>query len=70
MAFFTLLVIGAVCLIFKSTRLIGVIGLTLLLLVFPIVFLLLLIMGCMGLLIQYILNRRNLNVISQYKLPE
>lgn len=70
MAFFTLLVIGAICLIFKSTRLIGVIGLTLLLLVFPIVFLLLLLMGCMGLVIQYKFNRRNLNVITQPTLPK
>lgn len=70
MAFFTLLVIGAICLFFKSTRLLGVIGLTLLLLVFPIVFLLLLFMGCMGLVIQYKFNRRNLNVITQPTLPK
>lgn len=45
MVFFTLLVIGVLLLIFSTTRLIGVVGLTLLFLVFPFAFLLLFFLG-------------------------
>jgi len=45
MSFFILIVIGGLCLFFKSTRLIGVTGLTLLFLVFPLAFIVLLFGG-------------------------
>lgn len=70
MMFFTLLVIGLLCLVFKSTRLTGVVGLTLLFLVFPFAFLVLLIVGCVFLYFARIFKRRNLNVYSQPKLPD
>jgi hypothetical protein len=71
MVFFTLLVIGGLCLIFKSTRLVGVVGLTLLFLIFPFVFLLLLVLGGLFLYCNFKLNqRRNIYVYSQPKLPD
>ena len=42
----TLVVIGLLCLVFKSTRVFGLVALTLLSLVFPLLFLALLISGC------------------------
>lgn len=70
MIFLTLLVIGLLCLLFKSTRLAGVVGLTLLFLVFPIAFFALLFFTCLLLYINRKLKRRNLNVYSQPKLPD
>lgn len=65
MALLTLLVIGLFCLIFKSTRMIGVIGLTLIALVYPFVFLALFLVV---LVIAYFKLRR-LNVYQPPKLP-
>lgn len=56
---FTLLVIGLLLLAFRSTRLAGVAGLTLLLLVHPKLFFALLILGCVVLLFIYFKRRRN-----------
>jgi hypothetical protein len=66
MAILTLLVIGLFCLIFRSTRILGVIGLTLISLVFPFVFLTLLLVF---LVIAYFKFRRKLNVYHPPKLP-
>lgn len=70
MAVFTLLVIGLLCLLFKSTRLVGIAALTLLFLLNPLVFLVLLVLGCVGLYFIRKFKRRNLNVYSQPKLPD
>lgn len=70
MIFFTLLVIGGLCLIFKSTRLTGVVGLTILMLLVPGLFLLLLVLGCVGFYFIRKFKRRNLNVYTQPKLPD
>jgi hypothetical protein len=69
MVFLTLFVIGVLCPVFKSTRIIGVIGSTFLLLLYPIAFILLLVIGCLGLFIQFKFSRRALNVYTQPKLP-
>ncbi len=69
MTLLTLLIIGLICLIFKATRLIGIVGLTLFSLAFPLVFITLLMAGGIILFIRYKLNRRNLNVYTQPKLP-
>lgn len=66
MAILTLLVIGLFCLVFRSTRILGVIGLTLISLVFPFVFLNLLLVF---LVIAYFKFRRKLNVYHPPKLP-
>lgn len=66
MALLTLLVIGLFCLIFKSTRMIGVIGLTLIALVYPFVFLALFLVV---LVIAYFKLRRKFNVYQPPKLP-
>ncbi len=50
---FTLIVIGLLCLAFKSTRLTGVVGLTLLSLIYVWLFLALLVLGCVGLYLVY-----------------
>lgn len=68
--FLTLLVIGVLCLIFSSTRLVGVVGLTLLMLIFPFAFLLLLMLGGIFLYCNRKFKRSNLNVYSQPKLPD
>jgi len=60
----TLLVIGLLCLAFKSTRLTGVAGLTLLSLVYPLLFAALLVLGGAAF---YYLKRRNKNV---FRLPK
>lgn len=67
MAVFTLLVIAVLCLFFKSTRMAGVIGLTLLSLIHPLVFIGLLAVGGVILYINH--RRRKLNVYTQPKLP-
>lgn len=67
MAVFTLLVIALLCLFFKSTRLAGVVGLTLLSLLNPLVFIGLLAVG--GGAIYLIHKRSKLNVYAQPKLP-
>jgi hypothetical protein len=64
-SFFTLLVIGMLCLCFKSTRMLGVAGLTLLFLVFPLAFLLFFILGC----IFYFNKKWRLRYYVQSKLP-
>ena len=70
MAVFTLLVVGLLCLVFKSTRLVGIAGMTLLFLLNPFVFLVLLVLGCVFLYLNFKLNKRkNLNVYTQSKLP-
>jgi hypothetical protein len=66
MAVFTLLVIAVLCLVFKSTRLAGVVGLTLLCLLNPIVFLALLAIAVAAILIIHY-NRRNNHALP--KLP-
>lgn len=53
MFIFTLIVIGLLCLAFKSLRLTGVAGLTLLSLVFPPLFLLFLALGSIALLVRH-----------------
>lgn len=45
MTFLILFTVGALCLIFKSTRIVGVVGLTILMLIVPGLFLLLLLVG-------------------------
>lgn len=68
MFLFTLIVIGLLCLLFKSTRLTGVAGLTLLSLVYPPLFLGLLLIGsAVSYFIYY--KRRNQNVFKLPKLP-
>ena len=63
-----LLVIGGLLLLFKSTRLVGVAGLTLLVVVVPFAFLFLLLLGCVFAYFKF--RRRNLNVYAQPKLPD
>lgn len=70
MSFFILLVIGVLCLFFKTTRLIGVTGLTLLFLVFPFAFIVLCITGCAFIYFNNLLKRRKLNEYNQQKLPD
>lgn len=67
MFLFTLVVIGCLLLLFKSTRLTGVTGLTLLSLVYPPLFLGLLLIG--SAVSYYIYYRRNQNVFKLPKLP-
>ncbi len=66
MSFFILLVIGVLCLFFKTTRLIGVTGLTLLFLVFPFAFLILLLLVSV---IFYFNYKWRLRSYVQPKLP-
>jgi len=64
---FTLITIGGLLLLFKSTRLTGVTGLTLLSLIYPPLFLGLLLIGSIAI---YIIHyRRNSNVFTVYKPP-
>lgn len=70
MTFFTLLVIGLLCLLFKSTRLVGVAGLTLLMLVFPFAFIALVAIVCLVVYLNLKFRRRKLHVHSQPKLPD
>ena len=67
MAVFTLLVIALLCLIFKSTRLAGVVGLTLLALLYPIVFIVLLAHGAV--VLYYIRKHKRRKQNEQSKLP-
>jgi len=66
MALLTLLVIGLFCLVFKSTRMIGVIGLTLISLVYPFVFLTFLLVF---IAVAYFKLRRKLNAYRPPELP-
>jgi len=66
MALLTLLVIGLFCLVFKSTRMIGVIGLTLISLVYPFVFLTFLLVF---IAVAYFKLRRKLNAYHPPELP-
>ena len=66
MHFFTLVVIGLLCLMFKSTRLAGVAGLTFLSLIHPLLFLALLITGSA---IFYIYRKGLIHEFRLSKLP-
>lgn len=57
-------------LLLKSTRLVGVAGLTLLFIVVPFAFLFVVLLGCVFVYVRFKLRRRNLNVYSQPKLPD
>lgn len=59
----TLVVIGLLCLIFKSTRIFGLVALTLLSLVFPFLFIAFLLIGG----VTYLIHRRFSNV---FRLPK
>lgn len=63
---FTLLVIGLLLLAFKSTRLTGIAGLTLLSLVHPLLFLALLILG--GVVLFFIIHKRS-SIHEYLRLP-
>lgn len=65
-SFFILLVIGTLCLCFKSTRMLGVTGLTLLFLVFPLAFILFFIFGCV---LFYFNKKWSIRYYVQSKLP-
>lgn len=67
MAVFTLLVIAVLCLVFKSTRLAGVVGLTLLCLLNPIVFVSLLAIGVVAFFFIRYYNRSKNHALP--KLP-
>lgn len=69
MAVFTLLVIAVLCLVFKSTRLAGVVGLTLLCLLNPIVFMALFAIAVAAMVFIHYYNRGKLNVYTPPKLP-
>lgn len=70
MVFLTLFVVGVMCLVFKSTRTLGIFGITFLLLLYPVALLSILAVACIYVYIQYKLSRRNLNVYEQPKLPD
>jgi hypothetical protein len=53
MTFLILFTVGVLCLIFKSTRLVGVVGLTILMLLVPGLFLLLLLLVCVFLYFNF-----------------
>ena len=57
MTFLILFTVGALCLIFKSTRLVGVVGLTILMLIVPGLFLLLLLLGSFFLYFKWRLQK-------------
>ena len=65
---FTPIVIGLLCLAFKSTRLTGVAGLTLLSLVYPILFITLLVIGSATFCFIHFYKRSN-HVFTIPKLP-
>lgn len=62
MVVLTLFVVGVMCLVFKSTRTLGIFGITFLLLLNPFVFVSCLVVTCIFFFIHYKLSRRNLNV--------
>jgi hypothetical protein len=64
-----LLAIGGLLLLFKSTRLVGVAGLTLLFIVVPFAFLFVLLLGCVFLYFKFKRNRR-LYVYRKPELPD
>jgi hypothetical protein len=55
---FILLAIGGLLLLFRSTRLVGIAGLTLLFIIVPFAFLFLLLLGCVFGYVRYKLKRR------------
>lgn len=61
MTIFILLTIGGLLLLFRSTRLVGVAGLTLLCIVVPFAFLFLLLLGCVFLYFNHFYRKRDLN---------
>jgi hypothetical protein len=65
---FTLVVIGLLLLLFRSTRLSGIAGLTLLSLVYPLLFLALLFIGCAIFYFIYF-TRRDHHAFTIPKLP-
>ena len=67
MTFLILFTVGVLCLIFKSTRLAGVVGLTILMLIVPGLFLLLLLIGSIFL---YFNCKRRLRHYVQPELPQ
>ena len=67
MTLLILFTVGVLCLIFKSTRLVGVVGLTILMLIVPGLFLLLLLFGSIFL---YFNHHWRLRPYVQPKLPE
>lgn len=67
MTFLILFTVGVLCLIFKSTRLVGVVGLTILMLIVPGLFLLLLLFGCVFLYFNF---KRRLRKYVQPKLHQ
>lgn len=70
MTILILLAIGLLCLLFKSTRLVGVAGLTLIFIVVPFAFLFMLLLGCVFVYFNFKFKRRSLNVYSQPKLSD
>lgn len=70
MVVLTLFVVGVMCLVFKSTRTLGIFGITFLLLLYPVAFMSFLVVACFFFFIHYKLSRRNLNVHEQPKLPD
>ena len=69
MTFTTLLVIGLLCLIFRSTRFIGVVGLTLLSLIYPGALIGMIAIGCIFFYVRYRYNRSKLNEYQYTYLP-
>lgn len=67
MTFLILFTVGSLCLVFKSTRLVGVVGLTILMLIVPGLFLLLLLLGSVFL---YFNCKRRLHKYVQPELPQ
>lgn len=67
MTFLILFTVGVLCLIFKSTRLVGVVGLTILMLIVPGLFLLLLLLGSVFI---YFYCKRRLRHYVQPELPQ
>jgi len=65
-----LFAIGGLLLLFRSTRLVGVAGLTLLFIVVPFAFLFVLLLACVFVYFYLKFKRRNLNVYSQPKLSD
>ncbi len=67
MTIFILLTIGGLLLLFRSTRLVGAAGLTLLFIVVPFAFLLLLLLGCVFLYFHF--KHKRIRYHVQPKLP-
>ncbi len=67
MTFFTLLSIGLLCLVFKSTRLVGVVGLTIMGLIWPGWALSLMAISVLGVAIYYFYKHRRLRLYAPDK---